>query len=50
MISGLLFVITRISGGLLSTNLILPALVKSSPHLTPYLAILSSGVTLYLMD
>ncbi len=50
MISGLLFVITIISGGLLSTNLILPALVKSSHHLTPYLAILSSGVTLYLMN
>ncbi len=49
IISGLLFVITIISGGLLSTSLVLLGLVKSSHHISPFLAVLFSGVTLYLM-
>ncbi|NQV30014.1 MAG: hypothetical protein HQ508_03925 [Candidatus Marinimicrobia bacterium] len=48
MISGLLFVICIISGGLLSTHLELPALVKISHHISPFLAVIFSGITLYL--
>jgi|FLOH01.1.fsa_nt_gi hypothetical protein len=49
VITGLLFLGSLVSGGLLSTDLALPSFLKITHHITPYLAVLFSGITLYLI-
>ncbi len=49
VVSGLLFIVTIIVGGLLSTDLTLPAIVPRLHQITPFLTVLSTAVTLYLL-
>lgn len=48
-ISGLFFLGLIISGGLLSSDARMPALVLKLHEITPYLTVLSSAATLYLL-
>ena len=45
----LLFASEMIAGGLLSTDLTLPTAVTTLHHVTPYLIVLSTAATLYLL-
>lgn len=49
IVAGVLFLITIASGGLLSINKPMPALVKILHHIIAYLVILSTGWLLYLV-
>ena len=49
VITGLLFIGTFVTGGLLSVDKEFPAIVRSLHHLTPYLTVLSSAAALYLL-
>ena len=48
-IAGLLFLDTGISGGLLSTGKPMPAAIRWMHRVTPFLTVLSTAVTLYLL-
>ncbi len=49
VITGALFISTIISGGLLSTNKPMPDAVLKIHQITPYLTLLSTALTLYLL-
>ena len=49
IITAVLFVVTIVIGGLVTTDLTLPALVPTLHHITPYLTLLLTVVTLYLL-
>jgi hypothetical protein len=49
VVSGLLFLGTIISGGLLSAENSIPAAVSVMHQITPYLTVLSTAATLYLL-
>ena len=50
VVTGLFFLGMIISGGLVSTDLSLPAFVRKLHHIAPYLTALSTAVTLYLLQ
>jgi hypothetical protein len=49
VVTGLLFLGTIISGGLLSTDKPMPAAILTMHQITPFLTVLSTAVTLYLL-
>ena len=49
VVTGLLFLGTMISGGLLSTDKPMPAAILTMHRLTPLLTVFSTAVTLYLL-
>jgi hypothetical protein len=49
-ITFLLFLVGIISGGLVSIDKPLPAAVQSVHHVTPYLTVISTALTLYLLS
>ena len=49
VVTGLLFVGTMITGGLLSTGKPMPAAILTMHRITPFLSVLSTAVTLYLL-
>jgi hypothetical protein len=49
VVTGLLFLGTIISGGLLSTGKPMPAAILMMHQITPFLTVLSTAVTLYLL-
>ena len=48
-ITGLLFLGTIVTGGLLSTDQRMPAAILTMHRITPFLTVLSTAVTLYLL-
>jgi hypothetical protein len=48
-IAGLLFLGTIVTGGLLSTDKRMPAVVLTMHRIAPFLTVLSTAVTLYLL-
>jgi len=48
-VTGLLFLGTVITGGLLSANNPMPRVIQRLHQITPYLTVLSTAVTLYLL-
>ena len=48
-VTGLLFVVTMITGGLMNIGKDLPVFIFRLHHVTPYLTILSSAVTLTML-
>jgi hypothetical protein len=48
-ITGLLFIGTILTGGLLSTGKSMPAAVSTIHHLVPYLTVLATAAALYLL-
>ncbi len=48
-VTGLLFVGTMITGGLLSTGKSMPATILTMHQITPFLTVLSTAATLYLL-
>ena len=49
VVTGLLFLVTIISGGLLSTSKPMPTAILIMHRITPFLTVLSTAVTLYLL-
>ena len=49
VVTGLLFLSTGISGGLLSTDKPMPAPISTMHRIAPYLTVLSTAATLYLL-
>lgn len=49
VVTGLLFLVTIISGGLLSISKPMPAAILVMHRITPFLTVLSTAVTLYLL-
>ncbi|MBN2503123.1 MAG: hypothetical protein JXB38_20265 [Anaerolineales bacterium] len=49
ILTGLLFLGTMITGGLLDIDKPLPAVLATVHHITPYLTVLSTAVTLFLV-
>jgi hypothetical protein len=49
VVTGLLFLGTVITGGLLSTGKPMPAAILTMHQITPFLTVLSTAVTLYLL-
>jgi hypothetical protein len=49
VVTGLFLVGLFVTGALLSTDRSMPAIVLRLHHITPYLAVLSTAVTLYLL-
>ncbi len=49
IVTAVLFIGTIIMGGLITTNLILPAVVRTLHHITPYLTMISTVATLFLL-
>ncbi len=49
VVTGLLFLGTVISGGLLSTDKPMPAAILTMHQITPFLTVLSTAVTIYLL-
>lgn len=50
VVTGLFFLGTMITGGLLSTDKAMPAIVLRLHQITPYLTVLSTAATLYLLS
>jgi hypothetical protein len=49
IVTGLVFLGTMVTGGLLSIGKAMPAIVLRLHQITPYLTVLSTAVTLYLL-
>ena len=49
ILTGLLFLGTMITGGLLDIDKPLPAVLATVHHITPYLTVLSTAITLFLV-
>jgi hypothetical protein len=49
VVAGLFFLSTIITGGLLSTGKPMPAAILTMHQITPFLTVLSTAVTLYLL-
>jgi hypothetical protein len=49
ILTGLLFLSTMITGGLLDIDKPLPAMLATVHHITPYLTVLSTAAILYLL-
>jgi hypothetical protein len=49
VVTGLFFLGTIISGGLLSTGKPMPAVILTLHQITPFLTVLSTAATLYLL-
>lgn len=49
VIAGLFFVLTILTGGLVTVNKEFPAFVRSAHHIGPYLTLLASAAALYLL-
>jgi heme A synthase len=49
IVAGLFFISLVVTGGLLSTEKEMPAIVLSLHQITPYLTVLSTAVSLYLL-
>jgi hypothetical protein len=50
VVAGVFFVGLIATGGLLSSDLETPAFVRTLHHIAPYLTLVSSAVTLYLLQ
>jgi heme A synthase len=48
LVAGLFFVVTIITGGLLSSEISLPAAIAVMHKITPYMTVVSTAVALYL--
>jgi hypothetical protein len=49
VIAGLCFLVLIATGGMLSSNMTVPAIGRRLHHIAPYLTVLSSAVTLYFL-
>lgn len=49
IVTGLFFLGTMVTGGLLSVDKVMPAIVRRLHHMTPYLTVLSTAATLYVL-
>jgi hypothetical protein len=49
VVTGLFFLSTIVSGGLLSTGKPMPAVILTMHQITPFLTVFSAAVTLYLL-
>jgi hypothetical protein len=50
VVTGLLFLVTGVIGGLLSTDKPMPATLLTTHKVTPFLTVLSTAATLYLLQ
>jgi hypothetical protein len=50
LVTGLVFLATVITGGLLSTDKSMPAAILTAHQITPFLTAISAAVTLYLLQ